>query len=96
MKGYEDFNKDEMILRDFLAYDRTRLALMRTVLSLARTALGLLASGGGLIILEDELGLVSLGYVLIVIAVAVMAFGVSYYLKFKKRLDALKGSSKSA
>ena len=52
MKGYEDFN-EELILRDYLAYDRTRLSLMRTFLSFGRTSLGLLASGIGLFIVRS-------------------------------------------
>ena len=53
MKHYSEFT-GEMILRDVLAYDRTRLALSRTFLAFVRTALGLLASGAGLVILQKE------------------------------------------
>ena len=38
MKHYSEFT-GEMILRDVLAYDRTRLALSRTFLAFVRTAL---------------------------------------------------------
>ena len=89
LKEYTDF-KEELILRDVLAYDRTQLALMRTFLSIVRTALGLLASGAGLVILQDNSLLIALGYVLIGAAALVLVFGIAYYRKFKKRLDALK------
>lgn len=89
MKDYTEL-KDEMILRDYLAYDRTRLALTRTFLSIARTALGLLASGAGLVILQENRTLIVLGYVLIAVAAAVMAFGILYWYRYKKHLDALK------
>ncbi len=89
MKEYADF-KDELILRDVLAYDRTQLALTRTILSIVRTALGLLASGAGLVILQENMFLIVLGYVLIAAAALVLGFGAAYYRKFKKKLDALK------
>ena len=89
MKYYEGF-KDEMILRDYLAYDRTRLALTRTVLAFVRTALGLLATGLGLIILQEAIALELLGYGILLIAVAVLAFGYSYWRKYRERLDSLE------
>ena len=89
MKSYAEF-EDEMILRDYLAYDRTRLALTRTLLSFIRTALGLLASGAGLIILQDDAYLIFLGYGLIAAATAVFAIGIVYCLRTKARLDKLE------
>ena len=89
MKNYMEL-KDEMILRDYLAYDRTQLALTRTFLSIVRTALGILASGAGLVILQENTTLIILGYVLIAAAAFVFAFGVVYCRQFKKRLDELK------
>ena len=95
MKGYDTF-KDNIILRDYLAYDRTRLALVRTFLSIARTALGLLASGAGLVIVNTSEWLVALGYVLVAVAAVVFIGGGLYCLRFKKRLDKLKdGESNS-
>lgn len=88
---YKD-HEDEMILRDYLAYDRTKFALLRTFLSIERTALGLLASGAGLVILQTSAMLVSIGYVLIVVAFAVFVAGGVYSAKAKKRLDGLKDS----
>ena len=90
MKEYADFQKDEMILRDYLAYDRTRLALTRTFLSIVRTALGLLASGAGLVILRENTALIVIGYVLIAAAALVMVFGIAYWRRYRKRLDSLK------
>ena len=86
---YKDF-EDDMILRDHLAYDRTKFALIRTFLSIARTALGLLASGAGLIILQTSATLVLLGYVLVATAAVVMAAGSWYSWKAKRRLGGLK------
>ncbi len=88
-KDYKDFEGD-MILQDYLSYDRTKLALTRTFLSFARTVIGLLASGAGLVILQEHLSLRILGYVIMVFAVFVMIFGIRYCMGVKKRLDKLE------
>ena len=80
---------DDMILRDYLASDRTKFALLRTFLSIARTALGLFASGFGLIIVKESQALINLGYVLCGFAVCVLVAGVIYSVRAKVRLDGL-------
>ena len=90
---YEYKNHEgDMILRDHLAYDRTKFALLRTFLAIERTALGLLASGAGLIITKSSAMLVSIGYVLLAVAAAVFVAGGVYAWRAKKRLDGLKDS----
>lgn len=86
---YADYQGD-MILRDHLAYDRTKFALLRTFLAIERTALGLLASGAGLVILQTSRTLVSIGYVLVAVAFAVFVAGGVYSWRAKRRLDGLK------
>ncbi len=86
---YADYQGD-MILRDHLAYDRTKFALLRTFLAIERTALGLLASGAGLVILQTSTMLVSIGYVLCTVAAAVFVAGGVYSWRAKRRLDGLK------
>ena len=88
---YKDYEGD-MILRDHLAYDRTKFALLRTFLSIERTALGLLASGAGLIITRSSAMLVSIGYVLLAVAFCVFVAGGVYSYRAKRRLDGLKDS----
>lgn len=88
---YKD-HEDEMILRDYLAYDRTKFALLRTVLSIGRTALGLLASGAGLVILQNSAILVVIGYALVITAAIVFAAGCVYGFRAKRRLDGLRES----
>lgn len=92
MKDYTEI-KEDMILRDYLAYDRTKLALTRTLLSFLRTALGLLASGVGLILLQDVVSVRIIGYLVIVTAFIVAAAGVIYCHRYRKRLDKLNESS---
>lgn len=80
---------DDMILRDHLAYDRTKFALVRTYLSICRTALGLFASGAGLIILQTSPELIALGYAILVVAAVVLIMGSVYSYRAKVRLDGL-------
>ena len=90
---YEYKNHEgDMILRDHLAYDRTKFALLRTFLAIERTALGLLASGAGLVILQTSAALVTIGYVLCVVAAAVFVAGGVYAARAKRRLDGLRDS----
>ena len=81
--------KEDMILRDFLAYDRTRMALIRTVLAIMRTALGLFATGIGLVIAHNADIQLYLGYILIVVASGVVVYGFFYGMKTKRKLDLL-------
>lgn len=82
-------HREDMILRDYLAYDRTKFALMRTFLSIARTALGLYASGVGLVILRSDHVTSVLGWLIIVVATLVLVAGGIYSYRAKKRLDGL-------
>ena len=84
--GYEG----DMILRDHLAYDRTKFALLRTFLAIARTALGLLASGAGLIILQKSITLIAIGYVLLGGRRIIKKTSLIYGIRAKRRLDGLK------
>ena len=89
MKGYKEFH-DEMILRDYLAYDRTRLALSRTFLAYMRTVIGLFASGAGLIVLQNRRVFEIIGYLFIGCAVAVFFVAVVYCGAYRRRLNELK------
>ena len=46
---YREFRAEELILRDFLALDRTVLANQRTFLAYIRTSLAFLVTGAGFI-----------------------------------------------
>jgi putative membrane protein len=89
MKGYKDFH-EEMILRDYLAYDRTRLALSRTFLAYVRTVIGLFASGAGLVVLQNRRLFEIIGYLFIGCSVAVFFVGISYCSRYRRRLDELQ------
>ena len=78
---YENFLKEELILRDQLAIDRTILANERTVLSYVRTSLALIAAGGALIHFFSEQWIKIAGVILVFIGGAILIVG---YLRYRK------------
>lgn len=77
---------NEMILRDFLALDRTILANKRTFLAYTRTFIGLVAGGIGMIELVAN-GIINIiGYVFIFVAIPVILIGLVDYMKMRKAL----------
>jgi len=70
-----------MILRDYLAIDRTNLANERTLLAYIRTCIGLFATGAALInfVEYDALGI--LGYIFIVVSPVLFFFGLWRFIK---------------
>jgi len=76
-------NRDDMILRDYLAIDRTKLANERTYLSFIRTSVSFLLTGIGFIKLTNERFFIGLGVVLAVIAPLILIIGTVKYFKFR-------------
>ena len=88
MKHYKD-NHEGMILRDFLAIDRTKLANERTLLGYVRTSLSLLLSGIGFIQFVDASAIKYLGIALCLAAPIFLAIGTYKYLSLKKQINKL-------
>jgi putative membrane protein len=87
--SYADFEREEMILRDFLAADRTMLANERTFLSYTRTALAFVIGGASMIhFLSGILADVGGGALIVAGAIA-LAVGVQRYRWFRKRISVL-------
>ena len=63
-----------MILRDYLAVDRTHLANERTFLAYIRTCIGLFATGAALINFVENNILIFFGYIFIVVSPALFIF----------------------
>jgi len=82
--------KDNTILRDQLAIDRTILANNRTLLSFIRTFLMIIISGVTLlkIVSKDDF-LFYIGLVLIPISFVILIIGIADYLRVKKNLKQL-------
>ncbi len=87
---YEKFSKEELILRDHLAIDRTILANERTILAYVRTSLAIIAAGATLIYFSDETIIKLLGGVLIVLGIVVLFAGTLRYRKMGKSISKIK------
>ncbi|MBL7073701.1 DUF202 domain-containing protein [candidate division KSB1 bacterium] len=86
----KDQNKSEIILRDYLAIDRTKLANQRTMLAYFRTAIMLMASGIGLIkIFGSDFFILILGIILLSISLLVSLLGLSSYIRTKNNIKKL-------
>ena len=79
-------NQDEIILRDYLAMERTKLANERTLLSYIRSSLYLLLGGIAIIQLEGFERIKFLGYISLGLTVILLVIGVYRFQKLNKQL----------
>ncbi len=82
-----NFDKSQMILRDFLAADRTLLANERTLLAYIRTGVGLLAIAISLIKLFDTNVTYALGIVFIILSIMPIMLGIYKYKKISRKIE---------
>ncbi len=82
-------DKNELIMRDHLAADRTSLANERTLLAYIRTALALVAGGFGLIKFVEEQAFIILGWILVPIGIAILLFGAFRFIIFRRTIKKL-------
>ena len=88
--SYENFSKNELILRDYLAIDRTILANERTILAYIRTALALAAAGATIIYFSADSLIKLLGGILIFLGFGILVIGIQRYMKMKKSINKIK------
>lgn len=86
---YCRFCEDDMILRDFLALDRTILANERTLLSYTRTAMAFVITGVTFIKFFGSPTMTVVGWLCIPVGVAILAWGVIRYRKIHERIHAI-------
>lgn len=79
--------KDEIILRDYLALERTRLANERTLLAYSRTSLYMLLGGIAFLQLHDFRNILWVGYQAIGLSIILILIGIYRYLQIKYRLS---------
>ncbi len=82
----ENKTESELIVRDYLARQRTQLANDRTLLSYIRTSLYFLVSGTALIKVEDLENVKEFGYLSFAISFALLVLGFFNFFKIRKRL----------
>ena len=81
----KDFEQ-ELIVRDYLARQRTTLANERTLLSYIRTSLYFLVSGTALFEVNKLAHVSQLGYLAFGLSFAFLGVGIFNYFKVKKKL----------
>lgn len=79
-------NKDEIILRDYLALERTKLANERTLLAYIRSSLYLILGGIAFLQLRDFEGTRWVGYATLGLSGLILLIGIYRYLQIKYRL----------
>ncbi|MBD3630752.1 DUF202 domain-containing protein [Cyclobacterium sp.] len=82
----ENQTEDLLIVRDFLARQRTKLANDRTLLSYIRTSLYFIVSGTALIKVEDLENVKELGYFSFMISIALLVLGFINFFRLKRKL----------
>jgi putative membrane protein len=86
---YVEFKRDDMILRDWLALDRTVLANKRTFLAYGRTAIAMMALGIAFVKLIHHRFFEVSGFVLIALAVVVFFVGLWEFTNNNRRFKRL-------
>lgn len=84
--SYEFMNNDDIILRDYLALERTRLANERTLLSFIRTSLYMLLGGIAFLQVHGFDSIKWIGYFSLAISFAIMVIGLLRFYQLKNRL----------
>lgn len=85
-----DFTPDEqVILRDYLAIERTRLANERTLLSYIRSSIYLLLGGLGFLQIKDFENIKYLGYLSLAFSLIFLWIGIYRFMLLKKSLKKL-------
>jgi putative membrane protein len=87
---YSEFSKEDLILRDHLAADRTVLANERTFLAYIRTALTLFISGASFIRFFDSFLLEVVGWIFVPVGLLTFLVGAVRYRRMKNMLFRLK------
>ena len=82
----ENQTEDSLIVRDFLARQRTKLANDRTLLAYIRTSLYFIVSGTALIKVNDLENVKELGYFSFLISVLLLILGFINFFRLKKKL----------
>jgi putative membrane protein len=92
----EFYSREELILRDHLALDRTRLANERTLLAYLRTALMLMVAGATVVkFVAENTSVIVTGWVFIAFGALVGAFGIWRFNAMRKAIDRISRKQKS-
>ncbi len=87
---YTVFLKEELILRDHLAIDRTVLSNESTLLAYVRTSLAVIAAGATLIHFFNEVYIKFFGVICVVTGIIILILGYSRYRKMDRLIKEIK------
>ncbi|WP_113922647.1 DUF202 domain-containing protein [Cognataquiflexum aquatile] len=82
----ENLSEQDLIVRDYLARQRTYLANDRTLLSFIRTSLYFLVSGTALMEVNALAHVRNLGWIAFALSLGTLILGIYSFFKVKKRL----------
>lgn len=85
--AFDEYAHRRLILRDYLAIERTRLANERTILSYLRTTLALVAGSVTLLHFFNTDAARITGWLLLPVAFVILAFGVVRYVSVRRRVQ---------
>jgi putative membrane protein len=91
---YLEFVPEDMILRDYLALERTAMANERTLLAYVRTMIGVMAIGGTFIKLFEGRFFAVTGWLLICMGVFMLILGFVRYAKIEMVLTNISREDK--
>jgi len=81
------FSEEQIILRDYLALERTKLANERTLLAYSRTSLYMLLGGIAFLQLREFIRIRWIGYLAIALSIILALVGILRYIQISKRLS---------
>ena len=93
---YDGFDEEDLILRDYLAADRTGLANERTFLAYVRTALALFAAGVTLVHFFDSVWLEIIGWAFVPCGVATLLIGAIRCKRVRDRIYQVQKAPRKA
>ena len=92
LENYKNF-RDEMILRDYLALDRTVLANERTLLAYLRTFIGTFSAGIAMVNFLNNALSNLIGYIFIAASPFFLVLGAIRYVKISRKLKTVNTDS---
>ena len=94
MEVYDIKDPEAIILRDYLARDRTKLAAERTFLSYIRTALGIFSAGAAAVkFIDDSRVMYILGWIFLVISPIITVVGVYRFICTLRKINSIPDNS---
>ncbi len=85
--AFDEYALRRLILRDYLAVERTRLANERTILAYLRTTLALVAGSVTLLHFFDTDAARITGWALLPVALVILAVGLARYVSVRRRVQ---------